>query len=547
MFREIKTHDGFLAEMKSRQILNEQQVARVQQAKTSLSQPLDSVLMQLGFIEENVLLEHYSDYFQIGLLGDDQQACQSRVSAVGLEYLKANAVVLLDCASEGAKLAVADPFDALVSDTLEYFLGEDLEKVIASRSKVDELLREASQNLQSSATDADFLLDEEISQLDMERLQDIAREAPVIQLVNKMITDALKHGATDIHLEPEETHIDARFRVNGVLEHYDRFQKSMQAGVSTRIKILSGMNISERRRPQDGRMRLSISGKEVDFRTSSVPSIHGETIVIRVLERSSDLLELANLGFDKQAQEVLGRITSVANGMVLVTGPTGSGKTTTLYSILTALNDGKSKIFTVEDPVEYRLKGITQMQVDAEIGLDFASTLRSVLRQDPDTILIGEIRDLETARIAVQAALTGHRVLATLHTNSAIGAITRLRDMGVDSYLLAATLRGILGQRLLRKLCSECLTEKFGNQKDSYCNHCNNTRYDGRQVIYEIFESDASVARMMGDGSGEDEIFAYACSTGMVSIAKHAQMLVEQKVTTLEEVRRVTDLDFEHA
>ncbi len=547
MFRELKTHEGFLADMKSRHLLSDQQVMRVKQAYASLSQPLDIVLMQLGFVEEKALLEHYAEYFEIKPLDENQNACQKRVSEVGLEYLKTNTAVLLNGSSEALKLAIADPFDTQVIDTIEYFLGEDLEMAIASRTQIDELLREAGESIQSTAIASEFSLDEEISQLDIQRLQDIAREAPVIQLVNKMITDALKQGATDIHLEPEETFLEARFRINGVLEHYDRFQKSMQAGVSTRIKILSGMNISERRRPQDGRMRMSISGKEVDFRTSSVPSIHGETIVIRVLERSSDLLELANLGFDKQAQETLGRITSVANGLVLVTGPTGSGKTTTLYSILTALNDGKSKIFTVEDPVEYRLKGITQMQVDAAIGLDFASTLRSVLRQDPDTILIGEIRDLETARIAVQAALTGHRVLATLHTNSAIGAITRMRDMGVDSYLLAATLRGILSQRLVRKLGIIGVDQSGESKELQSKSNTGETEYVGRQVIYEIFESDAAVAKMISDETSEEEVFAHACHSGMIPIAKHAQSLVQKGVTTLEEVKRVTDLDVEDA
>lgn len=277
---------------------------------------------------------------------------------------------------------------------------------------------------------------------DVDRLLDIAKEAPVIRFVSRIIQRAVDGKATDIHIEPFEDIVRIRLRTDGILQTLETVPRSMAAGITSRIKILSRLNIAERRLPQDGRLRASVRGQEIDFRVSVTPSVHGETVVMRILDRSNVRLELGALGFDEQATAAIAAITRKPNGIFLVTGPTGSGKTTTLYSILNDINDPRWKFFTVEDPVEYRMKGITQLQVDPGIGLTFASALRSVLRQDPDGILIGEIRDEETARIAVQAALTGHLVLSTLHTNSAAGAISRLRNMGIESYLLAATLRG---------------------------------------------------------------------------------------------------------
>jgi len=546
MDSKSKTVDDFLSMLEAKNLLSKQKTVRVRQARATSSHPLDVILIELGFVESNTLTKQYSSYYECAVVDQTISIDQDRLLDIGTDYLRKNTVMPAIQEKLGKILVVADPFNQEVAETIEYFLDETVTIAIGAREHIEELLNNAELDILGTDTGLQEKPDKELSQFDMERLQDIAREAPVVQLVNKLVQDGVKVGATDIHLEPGEAALKTRFRLNGILEQYDSFPKTMQAGVSARIKILSGMNISERRLPQDGRMRMSVSGKEIDFRVSSVPSIHGETIVIRILERSSELLGLENLGFDADAQSTLERITGIANGMVLVTGPTGSGKTTTLYAILTALNDGKSKIFTVEDPVEYRLDGITQLQVDTSIGLDFADTLRSVLRQDPDTILIGEIRDLETARIAVQAALTGHRVLATLHTNSAIGAITRLRDMGIDSYLLSATLRGALSQRLVRKACNQCEGPEQENNS-TRCSTCFGTGYAGRTVIYEIFEMDKSSAQKVSEERDEEEIYDHALNSSMRPIAKHAQMLIEQHITTKAEVSRVTDLEVGYA
>jgi len=541
-----KSVESFLETLVKKEVLTEQKMVRAKQAFATSAHPLDVILMELGFVESSSLIKYLASFHDVGVIKDSVSIDTERVTKIGLDYLKRNTVVPILSEETGWALAVANPYDHTVLETIEYFLDEDVTIVLGAREKIDETLNAAEFEFEDQETPTIDRIDSELSQLDMERLQDIAREAPVIQLVNKLIQDGVRAGATDIHLDPSDTALHARFRINGILERYDSFQKDMQTGVCARIKILSGMNISERRLPQDGRMRTSVSGKQIDFRVSSVPSIHGETIVIRILERSPELLGLENLGFDHEAQSTLDRITRIANGMVLVTGPTGSGKTTTLYAILAAINDGKSKIFTVEDPVEYRLDGITQLQVEAAIGLDFPEILRSVLRQDPDTILIGEIRDLETARIAVQAALTGHRVLATLHTNSAIGAITRLRDMGIDSYLLSATLRGILSQRLVRNLCKQC-NRTGQSSTDKNCAACFGTGYTGRTAIYEIFEMDKESARKISEECDQDEIYQHAVEATMRPIAQHAASLIDKGITNASEVTRVTDFEADYA
>jgi general secretion pathway protein E len=308
----------------------------------------------------------------------------------------------------------------------------------------------------------------------------------------------------------------------------------MLSGIVTRIKILSGLNIVERRLPQDGRMRLAIRGAEVDFRVSIVPSMHGETIVLRLLRNLNVSTDLSALGFDDEARQKIFQLAQSSNGMVVVTGPTGSGKTTTLYSLVSLLNKEGVKIFTIEDPVEYQLEGITQLQVNSAISLDFARSLRSVLRQDPDIILVGEIRDKETAQIAIQAALTGHLVLTTLHTNTAAGAFTRLRDMGIEEYLIASTIRGVIAQRLVRVFCRSC------NEGDAEeCATCRGTRYSGRTVIYEVLEAGARLTTLLEASAAERDIVEQAVADGMTTLAVCASRLVEVGVTSKLEVSRV--------
>lgn len=530
----------FLDFLEAEKHIEQSKIQRIKNAIQTSPHALDVITAELGLIDEDSLLEFYCSYFECKQYNSSNIVDVDCAKEIGFPYLSSKSVVPIQTSDDTLKLVMADPFDNEIVSTVEYFFERKVKVSIASRKQITDLLGSIEVSLHSEEVEL-FPDDvEDINELDMERLQDIAREAPVIKLANQVIQDGVDQSATDIHIEPWEDIIRIRFRIDGVLKDYENISKSMQAGLSTRIKILSGMNISERRLPQDGRIRTSIRGQETDFRVSSVPSIHGETIVIRILQRSSELLKLENLGFAESASKTIERITTIPNGITLVTGPTGSGKTTTLYSILRKLNDGKSKIFTVEDPVEYRLEGITQLQIDAAIGLDFADTLRSVLRQDPDTILIGEIRDLETARIAIQAALTGHRVLATLHTNSAVGAITRLRDMGIDSFLLSATLRGILGQRLVRKTCVIC---KDGAKRD--CENCSGTGYSGRTVTYEIFELGSGATKAVGSGSSEDEIEVLAEKSGMVSLINHANTLVRNNITSEAEILRVTRFELQ--
>ncbi|MEM8858058.1 MAG: GspE/PulE family protein [Chloroflexota bacterium] len=526
---------GFLEFLRVENLLSDAKLQRIKTAMDGSGHSLDLVITELGFLSEDDLLEHYSNYFEFEYIHELALADISSANELGISYLQSNSIVPLANGADAIKIAVADPFDNSTLSTIQYFFDQNIELVVAKRKSINSLLEGLNTTDNSSAN---IEVDEafETSEVDMERLHDIAREAPIVQLASRIIQDGVNQSATDIHIEPWEDFVRIRFRIDGILTEYENVSKSMHAGLNTRFKILSGMNISERRLPQDGRMRISVRGQETDFRVSSVPSIHGETIVIRILQRSTELLVLQNLGFDDASQGKLNRILTSPNGITLVTGPTGSGKTTTLYSLLNQLNDGSSKIFTVEDPVEYRLDGVTQLQVDASIGLDFADTLRSVLRQDPDTILVGEIRDLETAKIAIQAALTGHRVLATLHTNSAIGAVTRLRDMGIDSFLLAATLRGILSQRLVRKLCGVCSPDGELNG----CKECNHSGYSGRTVIYEVFELGDDAIKAIGDDMNEEAIQSIAQTEGMVPIVKHADSLVAKLVTTKAEVLRVT-------
>jgi general secretion pathway protein E len=379
---------------------------------------------------------------------------------------------------------------------------------------------------------------------DAERLKDLASEAPVIRLVNQIISRAVETQASDIHLEPFEEGLRVRYRYDGVLHETDAPPPRLTAAITSRVKIMARLDIAERRLPQDGRIRMAVRGQDVDFRVSTVPSLHGEKVVLRVLDRNAVTFDFARLG--------------LPNGIVLVTGPTGSGKTTTLYTGLLALNATTRNVVTVEDPIEYRLRGINQIQVKPQIGLDFASLLRSILRQDPDVVMVGEIRDLETAQIAVQAALTGHLVLSTLHTNSAAATITRLRDMGLEDYLLTAVLRGILAQRLVRRLCPHCaqpvpapdeLVQRFDLHRRSGngaitlrhpvgCPQCRGTGYRGRLAIAEFLMPDEGIERLIFARADHTEIERAAVAAGMVTMFDAGLNAALAGDTTIEEVVR---------
>jgi general secretion pathway protein E len=405
--------------------------------------------------------------------------------------------------------------------------------------------------------------DEEQEFGDIEQLKDLASEAPVIRLVNLIINHALERRASDIHIEPFENRLIVRYRVDGVLHETESPPRRLSAAVISRIKIMASLDIAERRLPQDGRIKLRVQGKEIDLRVSTVPTMHGESVVMRILDKGGVALDFHALGFDDDNLKVFISILDQPHGILLVTGPTGSGKTTTLYTALDRLNKPDIKILTVEDPVEYQMPGINQIQVKPQINLTFANALRSIVRQDPDAIMIGEIRDLETAQIAVQSALTGHLVMSTVHTNDAASTINRLLDMGVDDYLLTSTVVGIQAQRLVRLLCNHCKTEyrpvaemvdqlklaRFSPKKDvtlfhpKGCEHCGHTGYFGRQCIMEVLPmSDALRSAVMRHATAS-EMRATAIAEGMETMYENGLKKAVAGLTTIEEVLRVTRED----
>jgi general secretion pathway protein E len=455
------------------------------------------------------------------------------IDAVGLGFVETNQILPLALTEEAVVVAVADPFARAAVDVLSYQFDRPAELRVCPRSAIVEAIRALGPGTPDAARRAGHAADEAGEVGDIERLRDFAREAPIIRFVSQTIQQAVDRGATDIHIEPRSDHVCIRFRCDGMLDVVDTAPRAMHAGIATRIKILSRLNIAERRLPQDGRMRVAVRGQEIDLRVSVLPSVYGESFVLRILDRSGVTLSLDALGYDAGAIARLRALAHVPNGIILMTGPTGSGKTTTLYSVLRERQADDVKIFTVEDPVEYRLDGITQLQVDPAIDLSFARALRSVLRHDPDIILIGEIRDRETAQIAIQAALTGHLVLSTLHTNSAAGALTRLLDIGVDGYLIGATVRAVVAQRLLRRTCAGC--------GGAGCGACHGSGYAGRTVTYEIVEIGRELAAMISAGATEAQLHERALAQGLAPMAAHAARLAAEGTTTPAEVRRVLE------
>jgi len=529
--------DGFLSYLEHRAILTAPSIQRVSAAFRASGQPFDTVVTELGLLREDELASHLSAFLEIPPVQDDiGSAAEEGIGGVSLGYLQEHALLPLGMSEQELVLAVADPFARPILDAVAFHCDRQVSLRILPRRVIAEHLDHLGKVAHASSEgDVENESAFSLAQDDLDRLKDFAREAPIVRFVAETITRAVDEGATDIHIEPLEDQIRIRFRHDGMLTTVNTASLAMLAGISTRVKILSRLNIAERRLPQDGRMRIAVRGRDVDLRVSIVPSVHGETMVLRILDRASVELRLGKLGYDNDAQRNIARMAQSANGIVLVTGPTGSGKTTTLYSILSEFSKSDVKVFTVEDPVEYRLNGITQLQVNPAIDLDFATALRSVLRQDPDTILIGEIRDRETAQIAIQAALTGHLVFSTLHTNSAAGALTRLRDMGIEGYLLGSTIKGVIAQRLLRRSCSECA------RTGTACPRCNGTGYRGRTVTYEMLHVSPEIAALIDGGASEAEIEAAAVKTGMTRMRAHAMSLSAIGTTTTEEVRRVLD------
>jgi general secretion pathway protein E len=537
MISSSASPQAFLIYLEASGRISVEAAGRARAAERKTGQAVDIIIRELGILAELAIATELASYLQVGSVAKLSPAQNNEfVERIGLDFAVDKAVVPRLADNGDLLLTVANPFDADTIRAVSYFFELPVRVEITPRSAIDDFIREIRQ-----ASEPVGLVEgvDAVADVDLERLQDIARDAPVVKFVTRIIQKAVDEKATDIHIEPEANSMGVRFRRDGMLTYVENVSQALHAGVVSRLKILARLNIAERRLPQDGRLRLSVRGQEIDFRLSVVPSIHGETVVLRILDRETVRLELRTLGYDAASAEKIRNITGKPNGMVLVTGPTGSGKTTTLYSILAELNRPEVKIFTVEDPVEYRMKGVTQLQIDPAIGLTFASALRSVLRQDPDIILVGEIRDRETAEIAIQAALTGHLVLSTLHTNSAIGAFSRLRDMGIEPFLIDATMRGVIGQRLLRKCCDQC---REGADKTG-CFVCAGTGFKGRQATFEVLQMSERVRQAVVQGAGQEEIEAIARQEGMTLMRDHAFQLAAEGKTTIAEAVRVVELE----
>ena len=487
---------------------------------------------------------------------------EERISA---RFLRDSRALPIEEDEDTLTLAVADPFNDFVRHSFEIVTNRQIHRVVAVGTDIDtaiERLYGGGRTSVGSMSDGDLeaRIDADALGDDIQQLKDLASEAPVIRLVSLIITNALETRASDIHIEPFENRLIVRYRIDGVLHEIESPPKRQAAAVISRIKIMANLDIAERRLPQDGRIRLRIQGKDIDLRVSTVPTMHGESVVMRILDKGGVQLNFEKLGFAPDILAKFKEALAQPNGILLVTGPTGSGKTTTLYTALDELNQPDVKILTVEDPVEYQMAGINQIQVKPQIELTFASALRSIVRQDPDIIMIGEIRDLETAEIAVQAALTGHLVLSTLHTNDAPATINRLMDMGVDDYLLTSTLVGVLAQRLVRTLCTHCREPHqldaavakemgFGRvtadpqptvYKAMGCTHCSNTGFTGRMCIAEMMPLTEPIRRLIMQKANAGDLRRAALGEGMLPMYDDGLRKVVAGTTTVEEVLRAT-------
>ena len=500
------------------------------------------------------------------LAADEFPASLPLFKGLSAKYLRSYMVCPVRVEDATMTVAVADPTNPLLVDELRQTLGMEVRLCVAPADAILEAIErtyEAATVLQKivdgiGPTAADVEggdLEQDVGQL-----RDMAFEAPVVRLVNLLIDGALAAEASDIHIEPFEDSLRVRYRVDGLLYDQESPPRRLQAALTSRIKIMAEMNIAERRLPQDGRIRVTAQSRRVDIRVSTVPTIHGESIVLRLLDRSSVFLPFDRLGFSPRAAEAFETLIHRPHGILLVTGPTGSGKTTTLYAALDKINRADLKIITVEDPVEYQLKGVNQIPVRPKIGLSFASGLRHIVRQDPDVIMVGEIRDLETAEIAIQAALTGHLVFSTLHTNDAPGAVTRLQDMGCEPYLVSSVLNGVLAQRLLRRICRSCrapdhpdpadllaigVTDATGVElfRGKGCDECRGTGYRGRMGIYELFRVTDEARGLILRKAPTGEIRRYAVAHGMVTLRVDGWAKACAGVTTVDEILRVTQED----
>ncbi len=556
--------DNLGAALSERGVLDEFALRRARRAQTQSGDRFDLVLSRLGLVTDAILADVLSSLLAIPLITlRDLPSAALFPDALQVAFLKAHKLLPVSETAEEIIVATADPFDTEAISALGFLLDRPVALRILPAGEIEQSIERLYGDKSQQVAALPSTASDESGHEDVRKLEDMASEAPVIKLVQNLIARAVEIQASDIHIEPREDSVRVRCRVDGVLHTVETLPLAVRAALSSRIKIMAQLNIAERRLPQDGRTKVTVRGHDVDLRVSTMPTVHGESVVLRILDRASVNLAFPSLGFAGEGLNAFERMLQEPNGIILVTGPTGSGKTTTLYTALSVLNDAERKLFTVEDPIEYQLAGINQIQVNPKIGLSFATALRSILRQDPDIIMVGEIRDLETAEMAVRASLTGHLVLSTVHTNGAAATVTRLLDMGVADYLLASSLKGVLAQRLVRRLCSSCslpadvpevMIERLAAgpldaarprnvRKACGCPSCRHTGYSGRTTIYELLPISKGVKDVIISSGSERAIEDASVREGMIPMRLNGLEKVLNGETTIEEVLRVTGGD----
>jgi len=519
-------------------------------------EPLGKAIVNLGYLSEYELLEALSKQLDVPYLTLSNYLLNAEIAKlIPEEMAKKYMVIPLFKIEKTLTVGINDPTNIVALDEVSRYTGYEVEPVLCADNEIKESLDEVYGV--ASSMDRTMMEYQESSNGETTTNEGEA-EVPIINIVNLIFKRALKVNASDIHLNPEEDKLRVRFRIDGVLEEVWSQPKRFQDAIISRIKVMASLDIAEKRRPQDGRFKITIEDRSIDFRVSTLPTVHGENAVLRLLDPTSVSVELAQLGLNKKLEDALRRLISVPYGVLLVTGPTGSGKTTTLYASLNELNDVEKNIITIEDPVEYQLEMIRQSNMNPKAGMTFAAGLRSILRQDPDIVMVGEIRDGETATVAVQAALTGHLVLSTLHTNDAPGALTRLVDMGVEPFLVASATSGILAQRLVRKLCDHCkepytpddaelkslglgkVKKKLTFHKPVGCKKCRSSGYSGREAVFEILEMNEELRELVLKNASSDTIKRVAIKNGMTTLRHDGLRKVVNGITSVEEVLRVT-------
>jgi general secretion pathway protein E/type IV pilus assembly protein PilB len=551
-------------------LVNNEQITQAREDAKTMEIGVVDALVKAGHITEAGVTKCLASQFGMDVISlADYVVSDDVLAMVPRQIARRYRIVPVYKHDNTLTVAIGNPMDVETIDSLRYILKVNVEPVVASKADIDGALNryygsadDAVESMLQEITEGEIDLEVVKSHDQLDTPVETEADAPIIKLVGLLIMEAYRNRASDIHIEPLEKRLRVRYRIDGVLHEVDNPPKKLQAAIISRLKIMANMSIAEKRIPQDGRIQIPVMGRVLDLRVSCLPTNHGESIVMRLLDKSSLLLGLGDLGFFSDQQEIMNRLISLPDGVFLVTGPTGSGKTTTLYACLNSINRPDRKIITVEDPVEYQLSGINQVQVNADIELTFAAALRSILRQAPNIIMIGEIRDLETANIAVQASLTGHLVFSTLHTNDAPSAVTRLIDMGVKPFLVASSCRAIMAQRLVRKVCQRCKEpytptayemqvlkldprdlQKTTIYRGRGCPDCGRTGYRGRTGIYELFELNEEVRQLIYERVASNVLRARARETGMRTLREDGVRKIMAGVTTPEEVISITQGD----